>query len=964
MKYCVILLLFCLLIPQAALSSEAYLAWFTDASISEGSKLVTPSGALPSDPSGAKGACVNLTKGCELAVPSLSNMKMGTISFWIRTKEDGLLAKGGAEHIILRAGDPKTNGLQVSWDNAKGTLRFKMAGENGSKPRIAVCRADISNWKANDWHHVQVAWLEYNSPVGLAVWIDKTAVASCIFGGTNYMSAPAGNNVTVGDSTSKAYIDELIFRGGPFDISCGHENGVTRLAYRDYFRTAPFTAIQITHLANKVNSDTWVLLDKKKQFGLTGTRLLNTSTKATTTEYITNYDVLGSWGDFDAKPYITWTASDTSYATIDKTGLVTGLKATTSPITLIADFAGLKASYLLNVKDWSDKPDLCLEYVERTPRYDRHAAKNWSAAGDTVTTIAHIGNFGTSAANNIKVIIEKATDANNNFKVDPGEKWSTMKEETIKSLAAGEETTVLQTWVWPENGLTTGSVFIRVMADPDNAIDEICEANNERCEKSNAKAMHWGRPVVSNDSFNSFADDYNNRVVNLVGSFSDYDWCNAETDRDILMMREAVYPTTTPDGILDSIRVDQYTDIKGPKDGGDKAFGEEDHLFDGCWPKMEPFGGAANMDYNCAIGHEIGHTTMGLPDLYGQCMDTDNTFLKDSNGNYYAGTAIYPITQVWDHMAMYSSAIFDHPDECAVGHETLMCGNNPWLDSFSAGLTHFKRQKRQDLLQDYLGNFGDWIPTINKLRFYDVNDDPLKNARIYIYQIANTEEWYVYGNRYYPDRPKFILSTDSTGCCTIPTTTCEYWDDYTTDAIDGAIAISTPFAVSTRKAMWHTGATGDVFLIKVIGADNQVEIHPLPLTEFNAAYFSGLTDSATYSVRTSVLSPSSVPAIEAPKDPAGGRAPVLKINYNGKIYTRDFRIAVPAGTKLTFDGSLSTDPEGFSPLRYRWSGSFSKSDSPIYTVDTTGRSPGDYEMYLYIIDSVRFSPLHIEIRIQ
>lgn len=957
MKYCVLLLLYCLLIPQSALSSGTYLAWFSDASISEGIKLNAPTDLLPADSNGTKGSCVNLTKVCAFSVPSLSDTTSGMIGFWLRPVEDGLLAKGGSDHVILESGNPAADGLQVSWDNSKGVLRFVMAGKNNAETKITACRTDISGWKANDWHHVQVAWLDFESkPLGLAIWIDSVAVASCIFGGTEFMSPPSENSISIGDSTSNAFIDELLFRGNAVEIDSGDtKNSAHSWVYRDFFRTAPYTSIQITHTPNRVKSDTWVLLDKQKQFGLMGKRLLNTSTGATKTEYLTNYDKNRSpWGEYDSKPYITWTSSDTTYATIDANGLATGQKATTRPITLEADFAGLKAAYPLEVNDWNDKPDLDLMYVERTKpdgsRYGRYDTPNWPASEEPVVSHVHYGNFGYVDAGSFTIKLELIPDSNGNFKLDADEPTTTVLTSKVDSLAAGSTGEVNFNWKWPST-----PVFVRVTLDPDNAMDEICEANNQRCEKSNAKAFQWAYRKKQ------FDDDYNNKVVNLVGSFSDYDWYNAETDRVATLLPESVFPTTSPDGILDAIRIDKFTEwLDCPNRDDEPSLQTAPVFFDGYF---DPFpwvhSSVTPMEYDTVVGHEIGHTTLGLPDLYGQCTSIDDMLLKDPDGNRYSGTSIYPITRKWDNIAMFSSAVYDHPDECGVGESTLMNGCLPWLDRFSAGLTQFTRQGRYDLSRDFWGpnKFGDWIPTKNKLQFNDLNDNPLKNARIYIYQIINTFEAYTYGNRYYPDRPKFILSTDGSGCCDFPTTTCEYWDDWYTDRNDGVVTLSTPFATAEGKAVVPCWTAGDVFLIKVVGNDSDVEFHLLPLTEFNANYFSGITTEAIYLIRTSLTSPSQLPAITPPTDPAGGKKPIAKVKFNNQIYSNNSEVTVAHGEILSFDGTVCSDPEGYSPLRYRWDSPFGRSSEAVYNIDTNKRTPGDYDIKLCVIDSVRYSKL-------
>lgn len=1002
------MLLFGLLVPQAALSAEAYLAWFTNATIAEGQKLSAPPNPPTLDPNGTKGSCLDLTKGHSVIVPSMSDTSRGVISFWIRPKEDGLRVVGGSEHVLLTAGNPKVNGLQISWDNLKGVLRFTMTGKNGTAPKTTVCRADISNWQANDWHHVQVAWLDRDGvALGLAVWIDRVALASSVFGGTDFLDpligsitsvqeaqlsciptpSPSGSDlgiiipkqvtpsqipvttklsksIVLGDRTSRAYMDELIFR---FDLvwDCNDNYwGGTPIAYKDYFRTAPYTSIQITHKANRVSSDPWVLLGKKKQLGLIATRLLNTATGETTTEYITNFDRhYGQWSEFDAKPYITWKSNNTSRAAVDYSGLVTGAAITTVPVTISASFGGLNATYSMAVKSWSSKADLCLMYVERTPRYSKYGSKKWPAAGDIVTSKVNYGNFGFQTVNNFKILFELIPDSNNNFKLDEDEAASVVISRDITAALAPNQTAQENfNWTWPANGLTTGSVFVRVTLDSGEAVSEICEANNQRCEKNNAKAFDWGYHP------SKFSNDYNSRVVNLVGSFSDYDWYNAQAARASMMMQEAVHSTTSPNGILDACRVDMFTAWEEPDAS---AWHDADQYFDGGFPQIDLDFGSTPMDIDTANLHEIGHTTIGTPDLYGHPMTVYNMLLKDPIGQPYYNSVLFPVVGTigyteGDRLGMWSSATSGYPDQLGVGYSALMDSCHLWIDKMEAGLAHLYRQNRN---RDYPWHLfspraAGGGPSKNSLLLLDKNDNPLNNAAVYLYQCINTGYLWAAWNKYYPDRPKFAGNSDAGGVYVIPTMTATSWDDWTTSRVEGAVACTSPFDYT---GYWGKGPGapnwqwGEMMLIKVVGANGETEFHVLALSELNAAYFENIVKGgnsstpAQYAVRTSLTGAVSPVDVILPTIPniikTSNLAPVAGV-------VEGTSISVPAGQSFTLHGSASYDPEG-QPLYYWWNTPSNTARTPSITERLYDR--GEHYYYLYVTDGLRYSQQQLEI---
>jgi hypothetical protein len=945
MKLLVAVLLFSLLITPCAFAQDAYLAWFTGASIDNSFNLATPPGAPALVSGGTVGNCLDLpTTAVGMSDVPLTSMTVhGNIGFWIRPKFDGKVTSGGSNHVFMKIGTPTSsgNGLQIELNNAKGVLRFIMVGKNGAAVKMTVIRADVSAWKSGDWHHVVAAWVDSDAvqgiPAGLQLWIDRVQVAGCIFGGTAYMnpSTMSDPKVYLGSSSASAYMDELIFRPTLTAYGGWMTDGTLKAVYRDYFRTAPYTALQVTNQAQRVATDSRAVVGYNKQFSVTATKTVNVTLGTTTTERITNFDGPGCWGEYDARDYITWNSSTPSRATVDSVGLVHGASAGTTNIT--AMFRGMTSTaYALTVVSAS-QPDVDLMYVEQRStsggdfdgRYSKFGPKIWPDSGEGMTSIVHYGNYGnTATAASFRIKFEKIPDTNGNLIIDGGETDAAPAYATIPSgLQPGATGTSNFTWTWPSSTMYN----IRVTVDCDSAISEICEANNQRVGYCKGKAVAWGYGFN-----NDFQNDYTNRVMNLVGSFSDWDWCQAQVERMGTLCREAIYTTTSANGAMEACRVDNFLSV-------DDYFATRDY-YDGGFEEMWD----SRMALSPGNIHEMGHNTLCLQDLYGHPTWCTNLLLRDSNNNLYGGTPPYPNVGIWDDIGPWSSATFDYPCAMAGAISPLMVGNSLWLDRDSAGFIHNLRQTRQ-----FIGDNrpGQYVPTTNRLQIYDVNDNNLLRAAVYVYQCVNTG-YPMPRNKYYPDRQKMFGTTNTSGLFTFPTTTSTYWDDWGTNNVEGAVACATPFDRSNGQRAWAPSwQVGEMILLKIIGA-NGTEFHTLPLTEFNNAYLSGSTSTATYKIRTSLTSNSTTPTQQAPKTTyAGGEKPVSNIRFNGVTYTQDWQeVTTTAGSK-SFDGSVSTDPES-RPLLYRWDGPFGISTSSTYSGDL---SSGDHSIRLFVIDGTCFS---------
>lgn len=913
MKY--LYLLAMVLIPQFAMAQAGSVAWFTDAAIEGTVKTAKPADAPPDTP-GSYGNGVLLNKSVALEAPSIQQSN-GLISFWIKPGWNG---NDSQTHKILRIGDPATNGLLVEKSD-QNMLRYVMAG--GGK--VTASRVDVSGWKTGEWHHIAISWIDlYGSPIGIPLWVDKVAVDGPIYGGTSFMNPAtmADKRILIGDTSTNATMDELICH------SYTDSNQVTTV-YQDYFRTAPYTAIQITNECHRIKSETRAVVGCPKQFGVK-------ALKEGKWEYITDFDVrYGQWSDFDAKPYITWSTSNYSIASVDTNGRTYGNGV--GHCNLTAQFRGMNATYDLEVIP-INQPDLDLLYVERTPRYSRLETKQWPSEGENVHSIAHIGNFGytTVPGGTVTVKFERIPDTNKNFVLDSDELPIDIRTATIsQSLAPRESAALTFDWTW-----TQSPVFIRVTIDPNNTIPELCEANNQRCELNTARAFHWGR----NDQ--KFYDDHNNKQINHVGSFSDYDWCNGEIDRTNVMLRETVLPTTSPYGIKDSLRSDDYMSRNyGPFD--QEPWELYRHNYDGGYPDMEPQNDTL-MDMDPPIIHEIGHVCLTLSDNYGYTTKTYNMFMKDANGNPYADSPLYPaVTYLGE--APFCSA-YNVP--CKVGYPHLMINCHMWLHPASAGITNHFGGTRMDLTRV---DFKPLTPTDNRLRVYDVEDKPLKGAAIYVYQMVNPLLPDA-NTKYIPDRPKFIGNTDDNGIWVFPKVTDPTWDDWTTDQVDGAVSVWNPFKISTADFIDPSWVGGDMFIIKIVSG-NKTELQLLPYTEFLREFYCGrgtVADPATYDIRTSLASTLGVTPTVPPTIPAA-----IKVTNRKPIAVVPNVIFIKPGEPFNLDGSDSYDPEG-QPLTYRWI----RRSGPLYpdsanTSVLSGYAPSytteESEYWFYVIDGLRMS---------
>ncbi|UCG16286.1 MAG: hypothetical protein JSV19_13430 [Phycisphaerales bacterium] len=524
--------------------------------------------------------------------------------------------------------------------------------------------------------------------------------------------------------------------------------------------------------------------------------------------------------------------------------------------------------------------DLNVTLIERTPRYDYDAVKNYPDPGDVVTFHGHVINWGSSSLPSVAY----------RWQID----GSTVETGTMSGMAAGEERVITRTWTW-ESGAHT----VKLTVDPDNLISEASEVNNEIEDRVDAiMAGFWVEQSVY-DYFHQYQ-----RYLGI-GSNSWQDWIQRQMAKQNELYETAIWPNS-PQGVLTRVRIDKIVVVADgalPLSGGlpsnnpsrydkevDLMWGFAATLLEGTFYGDHTSTSINNPFYiEQSLIHELGHARY-LIDSYG--FDVHNTSSHHSvqiwEGDIYVAGSDYMPFIAWGEVLYYNKSggvmsgpygFVWSPYEAGalnlIAYDRACCGYG--------GTNYGGNQNAPANIGVYLQN----LPQNNHLRLVDSLGVPRVNADVRVYEAEAGPGWYgkTFDNIY-----------DA---------------QYTTDA-DGYIHMPrNPF--NPGGVITHTYGLADGVMILRVQHIDQIWYRFVEATDFNMQYWEGNTNHAYYTIE-----------LEGPNEDSDGDG--LRDDWEMEHFG-----------DLSHDGTQDEEPDGLTNLE-----EFENGTDPLDPdSDDDGLSDGD-----------------------
>ena len=923
----------------------------------------------------AKGRPIDGLVGKAFAVESLAypgaaliNPESTYFGFWLRLDFDP--ATDTERRVLMQMGDGEHRSL-VMRTNGAGKLMLILSDDDYA----SACRADISTWERGEWHHV-AGWFHR---AGHRLWlmIDGYGVDSTIMYHNDGLMPGDLGPLYIGcgpDGGGYCAVDEIVFSnadGG--QVARAHRDwllGIAQLAARDRIKT------QIKPSAWGIASNPKAVVGTIRTFGLectvprvpriTDRGLTSDPDRASSAPVWTVFNLQDHNGSSVGHEYgigerSAWSSSDPAIANVllvknERTGEMVPAASGRFEIkkagncTITAKMGGRKWTYDLEVIE-RDRPDLLVQYITRLPRYDNNAVKTVPAPGDEVTFEVHIANRGFAKSKPVYVFFAAAPVHSPELGGDPAadREMPTPRYEKLPVLDVHETATLTFKWKWRAQPC-------EIVASIGTNQPEISTHNNERSFVTvRSRDVYL---LVDPKSWAIWHDVNDNHT----GTFALEDWLDAQREAWDRLLRESVYPATSPYGVQVRLHLDALIEMQNdPNDWGANDPGP--YWYGGwlCNQGWTSFEWASGVHYS--LMHEWGHGAFAGSDLYSLSIWEPWFHVRDDDGNKVAGTGAFPISDMWwwaNRQFLFNSSADDPRGVngrfyCA----TMMNGCGPQLhEGFAGHIQHNHDLRRQDLWQIHRRS----VPLVqNTLVVLDIEGNPVAGAELAVYQQSYGVEQNS-GRSLWPNCIKFAGRTDAEGKWIYPYETAVSFDEPATDVVERSVELASP--LSTPKYPWPASPgvwSNNSMQLVGVRKGPWTEYHVLDSFQFAAEAYRNDRLSGTYVIQTNLpASPGDVETkpftVEPAQDP--NKVPVVVV--------ADV-VRVAPGAEAEVDASASYDPEG-KPVSVHWilagwrqefdirqlGGKVDSDQGPVLKF-TAPDKPCEIKARVYCCDTVRLS---------
>ena len=758
-----------------------------------------------------KGPFGKAVKATRLAYPgkALLDPEEMYFGFWIRLDFDP--ATDTKNRVIMQMGDGTRNSLVMRTDGA-GMLMLILSDDDYA----SACRKDISRWKQGEWHHV-AGWYRTPGKGGGRMWLltDGYGADSTTMYHNDGLTAEDLTTLYLGggpDGKPSCAVDEVLFtRRKASYVAYAHHGwmlGIAQLAADGKL------AAEIKPSPWGVAANPKAVVGTVRVFGLeawvprmpriTSKGITSDKDPASAAPEWTMFNLQTHPGAWYGYPFgigkrIAWSSSDPEIAEVvleenartktmqppKKSGGGQFKIKKVGTCKIMATMGGRTWTYPLAVMD-RDRPDLLVQFISRLPRYDHKGVKDRPAAGDPVEFEVHVANRGFKTSEPAKVTL-RVYESGGPTDLDARRAKVFELTKDLKALEIHEQTALQFPWTWRTEPH-------HVVATIETRQRELSTHNNVRSYlTANSRNIYL---LVDPDNWQGWLEANNSHV----GSFSLEDWLHAQAECWDRLLRESVYPATSPHGIQVRLHIDKLIEMwENPNDWGKNKPGP---YWDGGWICGKGWAhpqAAGRVGYS--LMHEWGHGAFAGADLYSYSVWDPWFYVRDEQGNKIIGTGALP-TEKENPKAkttlIYTSSA--HKPSGTNGRhlaETMMNRCSPQLHEGFAGHIHRNRLLRaMNIWQVHRRG----IPLIrNTLVVRDIEGRPVEGAEIAVWQQSHGVEANS-GRSFWPNIIKFAGRTDEEGKWIYPYETAVSYDDPDTDRVERRIEVATP--LSSAKSPW------------------------------------------------------------------------------------------------------------------------------------------------------------------